>query len=122
MTGRGPRAASRGGKAGNAAGGYADPPLQPSRRVSHHAARGPRPAALLIVLLIFLVSLVPAAAERPNGAGLVVRHGDGTLLYVYVQFEEETISGIELLYRSGLELTVAPFGGLGEAVCRLNGE
>lgn len=77
---------------------------------------------LLAAALVGLVSLVPAAAQRPNGAGLVVRHGDGTVLYVYVQFEEETISGEELFYRSGLEVTVAPFGGLGAGVCAINGE
>lgn len=78
--------------------------------------------ALLIVALAGLTSLVSAAAQRPNGAGLVVRHGDGTLLYVYVQFTEDTISGEELLYRSGLDLAVAPFAGMGVAVCSLDGE
>jgi hypothetical protein len=78
--------------------------------------------ATLAIALVLLVSLVPAAAERRNGAGLVVRHGDGTLIYAYVEFDEESISGIDLLVRSNLDLVVAPYGGLGEAVCRLDGE
>jgi hypothetical protein len=54
--------------------------------------------------------------------GLVVRHGDGTLIYAYVQFEEESITGLDVLVRSGLALAVAPFGGLGGGVCSLDGE
>lgn len=76
----------------------------------------------LVALLLALGSLFSTAAQHPNGAGLVVRHGDGTLVYAYVQFEGETINGIDLLSRSGLDVAVAPFGGLGGAVCSINGE
>ena len=78
--------------------------------------------ALLIVALAGLTSLVPAAAQHPNGVGLVIRHGDGTLLEIYVQFAEESLSGEELLNRSGLDFSEAPFGGLGAGVCSIGGE
>ncbi|RIK44132.1 MAG: hypothetical protein DCC58_08705 [Chloroflexi bacterium] len=78
--------------------------------------------ALLGLLLVFLISLVPAAAQRPNGAGLVIRHGDGSTVYAYVQFEGDSISGEELFYRSGIDVTLAPFGGLGAGVCAINGQ
>jgi hypothetical protein len=78
--------------------------------------------AVLLVLVHLAFLAGPAEAQRPNGAGLVIQHGDGTLIYAYVQFEEEEISGIDLLTRSGIAATIAPFGGLGGGVCSINGE
>jgi hypothetical protein len=79
-------------------------------------------AALLVLVAIGLVGILPAAAQRPNGAGLVVRFGDGSIIYAYVQFEEESITSEELLYRSGLAVAIAPYSGLGAGVCMINGE
>jgi len=87
---------------------------------SHRGAR--LIAALLILSTVALASILPAAAQRPNGAGVVIRFGDGSLIYAYVQFEEETISSEELLYRSGLAVAIAPYSGLGAGVCMINGE
>jgi hypothetical protein len=78
--------------------------------------------ALLLLFIQLLALSTTAAAQRPNGAGLVVQHGDGTLIYAYVQFEEAEISGIDLLTRSGINATIAPYGGLGGGVCSINGE
>lgn len=63
-----------------------------------------------------------AQARDVSHAGLVVRHGDGRVTYVYVAFREDELNGIELLRRSGLEAVTIPFGGLGEGVCSLEGE
>lgn len=79
-------------------------------------------ALLLFALLASLLLPERTAAEGQNSAGIVVRHGDGTLVYVWVPFEEESISGEELLLRSGLQAVVTPYGGLGTAVCSLDGE
>lgn len=92
------------------------------RRTRNAVGQRQRAFIALVALLLALGSLFSTAAQHPNGAGLVVRHGDGTLVYAYVQFEGETINGIDLLSRSGLDVTVAPFGGLGGAVCSINGE
>ncbi len=62
------------------------------------------------------------AAEPLHYAGLLVYHGDGRVTYALVAFPEETISGIELLRRSGVELVTVSFGGLGEGVCQIDGE
>jgi hypothetical protein len=51
-----------------------------------------------------------------------VRHGDGGITYALVAFPEVEISGMELLRRSGISLITVNFGGLGEAVCTLEGE
>lgn len=91
---------------------------------SRHAPR--RFLRLLLVLLLCawqaLWAAPPIAAERPNGAGLVVRHGDGHTEMYYVEFTEPEITGLELLIRAGVSLTVAQFGGLGTAVCAIDGE
>jgi len=78
--------------------------------------------SFLAILLALAAGGAGAQQDRPNGAGLVVRHGDGTLIYAYVEFESETISGEELLLRSGLDLIVSPYPGLGYGVCMINGE
>ena len=78
--------------------------------------------ALLVLSAIALAGILPAAAQRPNGAGLVVRFGDGSIIYAYVQFEEEAITSEELLYRSGLAVAIAPYSGLGAGVCMIEGE
>lgn len=44
------------------------------------------------------------------------------MTYAYVPFREETISGMDLLKRSGIPQTTISFGGLGEGVCSLEGE
>jgi hypothetical protein len=78
--------------------------------------------ALLICALAGLAGLMPASADHENGVGLVIRHGDGTLIEVYVQFSGDSISGEELLNRSGLGFAEAPFGGLGAGVCTIDHE
>ncbi len=84
-------------------------------------------AALVAVLAAGLLLGSTASAAAQDGAairraGLVVRHGDGRLTYAFVPFREETISGIDLLRRSGIEHVTIPFGGLGEGVGALEGE
>jgi hypothetical protein len=75
----------------------------------------------LLALAVFIAA-AGAQQERPNGAGMVVRHGDGTLIYAYVEFDSETITGEELLARAGLSFTVAPFGGFGAGICAIDDE
>lgn len=62
------------------------------------------------------------AAETTNHAGVVVRDADGVLTYAYVAFAEPSLDGVELLRRTGIPLISAGFGGLGEAICSLDGE
>jgi hypothetical protein len=61
----------------------------------------------------------PAEAQGESRAGLVVAHGDGRMAYALVTFDGESISGEELLDRSGLPVTEVSFGGLGVAVCAI---
>lgn len=79
-------------------------------------------AALAVLFILLAVLGIPASAQRPNGAGVVVRHGDGTLIMAYVQFEGESISGNALLEQTGLQITAAPYGGLGTGICMIDHE
>ena len=63
-----------------------------------------------------------SAAGATNQAGLVVKFGDGRTLTYCIQFAEESITGAELLRRSGLPVVMASSGGLGAAVCNIDGE
>lgn len=88
------------------------------------------PVLVFIALVLVLSPVRPAsaAAIADDGvvplhrAGLIVQHGDGTMTYAVVAFPEETISGIALLQRSGIEYLSVPFGGLGEGVCQIERE
>jgi hypothetical protein len=67
---------------------------------------------------------VPVHARQPDPhqAGLVVVHGDGSVASACVAFSEESISGAELLRRSGVEVTLGDYGGLGYGVCAIGDE
>lgn len=97
--------------------------------------RRPRPwqhiaqiwASIVLAVLAALAALAaPVTAQQAaptlSHAGLVVRHGDGSLTYAFVGFPEAEINGLALLERSGIDRLTVPFGGLGEGVCALEGE
>ncbi len=78
----------------------------------------------LLVALLWLTGTVRpvAATEGPHRAGLIVVHGDGRTIQQCVAFAEETVTGITLLERSGLDLNVDPSNAIGIAVCRIDNE
>ena len=85
--------------------------------------RGIASAAAGWVAVFATVALVLGGTDASTAggqAGLIVAHGDGRTAYVVVQFESETISGDELLDRSGLLVTEISFGGLGTGVCAID--
>ena len=82
---------------------------------------------LRILILGFITTAALAAPTRaqeptPHKAGLVVVHGDGSVVSECVAFAEESISGAELLRRSGLEITLTDYAGLGYGVCAIGNE
>jgi len=74
-----------------------------------------------VVAALSIVLVMPARAQSPNQAGLVVMHGDGRVLTRCVEFSEPEITGYDLLARSGLSLSVNFGAGAGGAVCALDG-
>jgi len=88
------------------------------------AAWSIRHCPLLLLLVALFVqgatAQTPDATDSVNVAGLMIDYGDGRVAYALVPFSEESLSGVELLRRSGLPLVTVPFGGLGEGVCSID--
>lgn len=82
---------------------------------------GMRAVAVAIAYLITFTSGI-SAADDSHEAGLVVRHGDGATTFAIIRFEDGPISGIDLLRQAGVSLVSVEFGGLGSAVCSIDGE
>jgi hypothetical protein len=83
------------------------------------------PAAILAALVSLspVGSVVPGcAAAGSNHAPLVVEHADGSVVTRCVAFDSDSISGEDLLNRSGLAWSAQTFGGFGDAVCAIDGE
>jgi hypothetical protein len=77
---------------------------------------------LKIILLAGLLWLIVApAALATNYAGLVVRHGDGSVAVRCVGFESDSISAIGLLQESGLSTNLSN-SALGMVVYGIDGE
>jgi hypothetical protein len=87
----------------------------------NYNGRSRRTRGIIIAVSLLLIVAI-ARADGPNRAALVVVHGSGQAITRCVEFPEEKISGYELLERAGLDLNVDVTGGLGAAVCRIDGE
>ena len=83
-----------------------------------------RTVILSLALLAALITPVNAQQPGPDPyrAGLIVVHGDGSVVTACVAFSEDSISGEELLRRSGLQVTLDAYGGLGYGVCAIDDE
>lgn len=75
---------------------------------------------LLLSLLMLALGWQTGRAQEANRAALVVRFGDGSVVSKCVTFPEETVSGSELLGRSGLTVLIDPHSGFGEAICKVS--
>jgi len=91
-----------------------------SRLLFHIAHRGRLLLILLLILGLVRISS-PAAAQAPNHAALIVDFGDGRVVVRVVAFTGETISGLELLQQSGLDIAVMVNPGGGAALCAVEG-
>ena len=90
------------------------------------SGRGVAYRALLFLLLALYVLLVSGstpgsslAQQDENHAGLVIQFGDGTTNTYCIPFTGETITGLDLLTRTGLDITAETQGMLGGMVCRI---
>ena len=73
--------------------------------------------ALALVWLLAALTVEPVAAQGQRRAALIAQFGDGSYVIRCISFSEESITGLELLVRSGLQVSL--WGG---AVCRIEQE
>jgi hypothetical protein len=73
---------------------------------------------LLLLPLLALLIAAPTHGQNPNRAGLVVLFSDGSVQTQCVAFEEENISGLELLQRSAYDVIAQPVAN-NAAVCKI---
>ncbi len=73
---------------------------------------------ILILLVMSLLSGAVNAQSPVNRAGVVVRFGNGEVVTACVTFNEPTISGLDLLERSGLPV-ISQQSSIGAAVCKI---
>ncbi len=76
-----------------------------------------------VILALMSLLLIASRAQAQDGAraGVIVVHGDGSVTQQCVRFDEESISGYELLKRAGLTLGVEA-SSTGASVCSIDGE
>lgn len=74
-----------------------------------------------LMLLATLGVQSPTTGQEPNRAAVVVQHGDLETSSACVTFPTDTISGFELLERSGFEYIAQQFD-FGRSICWLDGE
>src|SRR4051794_25853077 len=81
---------------------------------------------VLVTALLVLVALSGGTGAQPARAagvvGLVIRHGDGRVIYATVPLTGDRMTGAEALQKSGLTLNVSVGGSFGVAVCTVAGE
>jgi hypothetical protein len=78
-------------------------------------------AGLLLVVLALSWAAAAGAQDGDNRAALVIRYEDGSVETTCVAFSEPTISGEELLQRSGLTVVMDYNALAGGAVCSIKG-
>ena len=67
-----------------------------------------------------IVGANETAGQGLNHAGLMIVFPDGRVESRCIEFSDDSISGAELLERSGLPVVFSGFGGLGAGVCRID--
>lgn len=74
---------------------------------------------LIAVLLSAVTPLVAVFADEPNQAGLVAQLEDGSVVTRCVSFNEDELTGADLLTRSGLNVVLDPASSMGITVCQI---
>ncbi len=64
-------------------------------------------------------SSYPARAQGENQAGLVIQFADGRIQSYCIPFSGESITGLDLLLKTGLDVQVESYGGMGAEICKI---
>jgi len=84
-----------------------------------------RGGIFLFLALVLLVSSMPASVNAQSvqhHAGLVLRFGDGSVVTRCVSFGEPSLTGAELLMRSGLSVVFDLNSSIGAGVCKIGNQ
>src|SRR5205814_4763266 len=83
----------------------------------------------LLILLLALLALGGAGGADPawawqqeHHAGLVLQFGDGSVQTYCLAFTGESISGLDLLLKTGLDVQFEAYAGMGGEVCKIGRE
>jgi hypothetical protein len=76
---------------------------------------------LIAAVLFVLAAFAPVRAQTQHRAGVVVQFSDSSITTRCVTFNEDSISGYDLLRRSRLPIAVE-FGSMGAGVCKIGNE
>ena len=79
-------------------------------------------ALLCVLLFAGGVGIAGAESDAEKRAGLVIHFGDGSTQTRCVSFTEQSITGEQVLQRSGLSVTLNYNLGFGGAVCSINNQ
>ena len=77
---------------------------------------------LLLCLILGFVNLASGSAQGTSRVGLVVQFSDGSTATRCISFVEQSITGYEVLQRSGLSVVDAFDPGQGAAICKIEGD
>jgi hypothetical protein len=87
-----------------------------------------RNASISILLVILSITLCLSScinqgqSQQDHQAGLIVQHGDGRLIMKCIHFQEEEITGEELLQLSEIPFTSDVTNPMGSKVCSIDSE
>ena len=76
---------------------------------------------LLFALVLGFAVWMPGKAQDTGRAGLVVQYSDGSVVTRCVTFSESSITGNDLLNRSGLSV-ISSYGSMGATVCKIGND
>ncbi len=74
---------------------------------------------MVAVCALLLLTTSNTVATSSHQAALLIVYGDGSQSWVWVPFSDDTISMMDMLRSSDLDLVTVGFGGLGDAVCQI---
>jgi hypothetical protein len=76
--------------------------------------------SVLALLLLGIASLPGSTfAQEPNQAGLIIQFDENRVETRCISFEGDTITGGELLERSGLDVIIDSSRGMGITLCKV---
>ncbi len=97
-----------------------------STLLSRLTLRPARGGTLLFAACLILTLCLPAPAlaqsTPPHRAGLVIRYGDGSIQTRCVSFSEPSLTGADLLMRSGLPVVLDARSSVGAGVCKIGAQ